>query len=112
MNTPPRRGPTAEATANTAPNEPNNIGRSSRRVTSAMMDRIAVKIPAAPAPATARPKMSTSTKEKQLSIEELFGKMRRTFWRNSTDKRTDFEEENRSEVDQLGISDGEELTDR
>ena len=44
VNTPPNRGPVALATANTAPNEPNNKGRSSRRVTSAMMAKIETKI--------------------------------------------------------------------
>jgi len=76
VNTPPRRGPIALATAKTAANDPNNIGLSSSRVTSAMMDKTVVKIlsnpksvtyhhttairityPAAPDPATALPKI-------------------------------------------------------
>jgi len=44
VNTPPNRGPVALATANTAPNEPNNKDRSSRRVTSAIMAKIETKM--------------------------------------------------------------------
>jgi len=49
--------PATEETAKTAPNAPNRRGRSSSLVTRAIIVRIEIKIPAAPTPATARPKM-------------------------------------------------------
>jgi hypothetical protein len=50
-----------ELTANTPPKRPNNFGRCSRRVTSAMMDKTETKMPAAPQPARARPKIKELT---------------------------------------------------
>lgn len=50
-----------ELIANTAPNSPRRRGLCSRVVTSATMDRTLTKVPAAPTPANARPKINTST---------------------------------------------------
>lgn len=48
-----------DARAKTAPNEPMSAGRFSRGQISAIMAMQEPKIPAAPTPAKARPKMST-----------------------------------------------------